>query len=94
MKIDKTLINSYPRTLRRLLEEKGGDFVIEYPDPPGCISDGDNPGGSFQKMDMMRCLRCARHGDPYRRRARLGGSVCREAWTPASSPERAGKASA
>ena len=43
MKIDKTLINSYPFTIRPLSEEDGGGFAIEYPDLPGCISDGDTP---------------------------------------------------
>jgi len=32
MKIDKTLINSYPFTIRPLPEADGGGFAIEYPD--------------------------------------------------------------
>jgi len=30
----------YPFTVRRLSEEEGGGFVIEFPDLSGCISDG------------------------------------------------------
>jgi len=43
MKIDKALIHSYPFTIRPLPEADGGGFAIEYPDLPGCISDGDTP---------------------------------------------------
>jgi predicted RNase H-like HicB family nuclease len=43
MRIDKTLINSYPLTIRPFSEADGGGFAIEYPDLPGCISDGSTP---------------------------------------------------
>ena len=32
---------SYPFTVRQLLEEEGGGYLIEFPDLPGCVSDGD-----------------------------------------------------
>ena len=67
MKIDKTLINSYPFTIRPLSETDGGGFAIEYPDLPGCISDGSTPEEAFEHgRDAVKSylLSCARHGDP------------------------------
>ena len=29
--------------IRPLLEEEGGGYLIEFPDFPGCVSDGDTP---------------------------------------------------
>ena len=31
----------YPFTIRRLSQEEGGGYLIEFPDLPGCMSDGD-----------------------------------------------------
>lgn len=31
----------YPFTIRQLSDEEGGGFLIEFPDLPGCISDGE-----------------------------------------------------
>ena len=33
--------HNYPCTIRPLTEEEGGGFLIEYPDLPGCASDGE-----------------------------------------------------
>ena len=33
----------YPFTLRPLSAEDGGGWLIEYPDLPGCIADGETP---------------------------------------------------
>ena len=68
MKIDKTLINSYPFTIRPLSATDGGGFAIEYPDLPGCISDGSTPEEAFkQGCDAVRSylLSCAKHGDSF-----------------------------
>ena len=68
MKIDKTLINSYPFTIRPLSEEDGGGFAIEYPDLPGCISDGNTPEEAFNNgCDAVKSylLSCVKHGDPF-----------------------------
>lgn len=67
MKIDKHRINSYPFTIRPLSEADGGGFAIEYPDLPGCISDGKTPEEAFDNgRDAVKAyLRsCAKHGDP------------------------------
>ena len=66
MKIDKTLINSYPFTIRPLTETDGGGFAIEYPDLPGCMSDGDTPEEALKHgADAVRAylLNCAKHCD-------------------------------
>ena len=67
MKINKDLIDSYPFTIRRLSEQDGCGFAIEYPDLPGCISDGGTPeeainhGRDAVKSYLMNCVK---HGDP------------------------------
>lgn len=63
MKIDKALIHSYPFTIRPLSEADGGGFAIEYPDLPGCISDGETPeealkqGSDAVKAYLMSCVK-------------------------------------
>ena len=32
---------AYPALLRELTEDEGGGFVLEFPDLPGCVADGD-----------------------------------------------------
>ena len=32
---------NYPFILRQLTKEEGGGFLIEFPDLPGCLSDGE-----------------------------------------------------
>ncbi len=34
-------VPDYPFTMRHLSEEEGGGYMIEYPDLPGCMSDGE-----------------------------------------------------
>ena len=66
MKIDKALIHSYPFTIRPLSAADGGGFVIEYPDLPGCISDGETPEEALkQGSDAVEAylLSCMKHGD-------------------------------
>src|ERR1035438_10911857 len=36
-------IDKYPFTIRPLSDADGGGFLIEYPDLPGCHSDGETP---------------------------------------------------
>ena len=33
--------NEYPFTVRPLAAEEGGGYLVEFPDLPGCISDGE-----------------------------------------------------
>ena len=70
MKIDKRVVESYPFTIRPLTEEEGGGFLVEYPDLPGCISDGGTPEESLRDgADAVKAylLDCAKHGDPIPR---------------------------
>ena len=36
-------VDRYPFTIRPLTREEGGGYLIEFPDVPGCISDGETP---------------------------------------------------
>jgi antitoxin HicB len=66
MKIDDALIHSYPFIIRPLAEADGGGFAIEYPDLPGCVSDGETPEEALkQGSDAVRAylMDCAKHGD-------------------------------
>lgn len=70
MKVDKALIHSYPFTIRPLLAEDGGGFAIEYPDLPGCISDGETHEEALENgADAVKAylLSCVKHGDPIPR---------------------------
>ena len=76
MKIDKTPIHSYPFTIRPLSEADGGGFAIEYPDLPGCISDGSTPEEALKHgADAVRAylLSCVKHGDPIPRPSEASG---------------------
>lgn len=67
MKIDEALIHSYLFTIRPLSEADGGGFAIEYPDLPGCISDGATPEEALKNgADAVKAylLDCRKHGDP------------------------------
>src|SRR5437016_2242734 len=39
--MSNTKISEYPFTIRHLLCEEGGGYLIEFPDLPGCMSDGE-----------------------------------------------------
>lgn len=36
-----TKITEYPFTIRHLSNEEGSGYLIEFPDLPGCMSDGE-----------------------------------------------------
>jgi antitoxin HicB len=36
-------LRDYPFTVRPLAKKEGGGYLIEFPDLPGCISDGETP---------------------------------------------------
>ena len=62
-----TNIDEYPFTIRPLSADDGGGFLIEYPDLPGCHSDGDSPEQAVVNgRDAVRSylLSCRKHGDP------------------------------
>ena len=39
--MSKKLKSEYPFSIRLLSEEDGGGYLIEFPDLPGCMSDGE-----------------------------------------------------
>jgi len=56
----------YPFTVRPLSEDEGGGWLVEFPDLPGCMADGDTPEEAVHEAeDALRSwLETARkHGD-------------------------------
>lgn len=48
--------HEYPFTVRPLSEEDGGGYGIEYPDLPGCMSDGETIEEAVANgADAVRC---------------------------------------
>src|SRR5664279_4478254 len=67
----------YPSTIRPLSAEDGGGFLIEYPDLPGCHSDGETPEQAIiNGRDAVRSylLSCRKHGDPVPKPSSPAGS--------------------
>jgi antitoxin HicB len=62
--------SAYPFTIRRVSEEEGGGYVIEFPGVPDCISDGSTPEDAIRNgRDALKaCLATMREfGAPRRR---------------------------
>ena len=60
-------IDKYPFRIRPLAVEDGGGYLIEYPDLPGCHSDGETPEQAIVNgRDAVRSylMSCRKHGDP------------------------------
>lgn len=52
----KTKILDYPFTIHHLPLEDGGGYLIEFPDLPGCMSDGDTPEEAIENgRDAVAC---------------------------------------
>jgi predicted RNase H-like HicB family nuclease len=50
-------IDRYPFTIGILSSEDGGGYLIEFPDVPGCISDGETPEEAIQNgKDALRSV--------------------------------------
>ncbi len=46
----------YPFTIRHLSQQEGGGFLIEFPDLPGCMSDGESIEDAIENgKDAIRC---------------------------------------
>ena len=57
----------YPFTVRPLTEEDGGGWLVEFPDLPGCMADGETVDDALREaVDAAQSwLETARaHGDP------------------------------
>lgn len=49
-------ITEYPFTIRHLNQEEGGGYFIEFPDLPGCMSDGETIDEAIQNgNDAVNC---------------------------------------
>lgn len=49
-------IPDYPFTIRQLSNEEGGGFLIEFPDLPGCMSDGETVEEAIKNgRDALHC---------------------------------------
>ncbi len=62
-----THTESFAFTIRPLSAEDGGGFMIEYPDLPGSVSDGETPEEAIaQGRDAIAAYvsSCEKHGDP------------------------------
>jgi antitoxin HicB len=60
-------IDRYPFTIRPLAIEDGGGYLIEYPDLPGCHSDGETPEQAIvngRGAVRSYLMSCRKHGDP------------------------------
>ena len=60
-------IDQYPFAVRPLSEGDGGGYLVEFPDVPGCMSDGARPEEAIANgRDALRCtlLTMMEFGDP------------------------------
>ena len=63
----KRLTEQYPFQVRLLSEEEGGGYLIEFPDIPRCMSDGETPEEAIVNgRDALKCclLTMREFGDP------------------------------
>ena len=50
----------YPFTLRKLSNDEGGGYYIEFPDLPGCASDGNSIAEAIENgADAVKCWTAA-----------------------------------
>lgn len=47
-------LRDYPFTVRPLTKVEGSGYLIEFPDLPGCISDGETPEDAIRKGQDAR----------------------------------------
>ena len=62
----ETQVDFYRFSVRPLSLEEGGGYLIEYPDLPGCISDGETPEEAIHngRDAVLAYLRsCVQHSD-------------------------------
>jgi len=49
-------LEDYPFSIRPLTEDEGGGYLIEFPDVPGCMSDGESPEEAIiNGRDALKC---------------------------------------
>ena len=54
---DTLRLREYAFNIRPLSEEDGGGYLIEFPDVPGCISDGETAEKAVRNgIDALKCV--------------------------------------
>ncbi len=64
---DKLRPEEYPFTIRPLMADEGSGFLVEFPDIPGAMSDGETPEEAIENgRDALKCalLTMREFGDP------------------------------
>ena len=67
MKRDKLKLDEYPFQVRPLTADEGGGYMIDFPDVPGCIADGETPAEAIVNgRDALKSvlLTMKEFGDP------------------------------
>jgi antitoxin HicB len=67
MKRDDLRLSEYPFTIRPLTADEGGGYLIEFPDVPLCMSDGESEAEAIVNgRDALKCclLSYKERGDP------------------------------
>lgn len=53
---------SYPFVISPLSQDEGGGYLVEFPDLPGCVSDGETPEEAISNgADAVQCWIAAMH---------------------------------
>jgi antitoxin HicB len=75
-------LDRYPFEVRPLDEDEGGGYLIEYPDIPGCMSDGETideaiaNGRDALREVLLTLIETARHiPEPGTARKRAGSAI-------------------
>jgi antitoxin HicB len=77
MRCDKPRLDEYPFQVRPLTAEEGGGYLIEFPDVPGCIADGETPAEAIVNgRDALKSvlLTMQEFGDPIPKPGRAAAS--------------------
>ena len=67
MRRDKLRLDEYPFQIRPLTADEGGGYLIEFPDVPGCMADGETPAEAIANgRDALKSvlLTMQEFGDP------------------------------
>ncbi len=82
-------IDDYPARIRPMTADEGEGYLIEFPDLPGCISDGETPEQAVingRDAVLSYLLSCKKHGDPIPEPGTVSESA--EFWSALSEPLR------
>lgn len=74
-------LDQHQFTVRALSKEEGGGYLVEYPDIPGCMSDGETIAEAITngREALLDCLEVFKESGRYQSpvsRPRNGASAC------------------